>query len=247
MTKPAPFTDIHNHLLFDVDDGCTSVEETLAYLDVFYRSGCRGLAFTPHLDFTDSAPIRPEDALRLHQLRFAEVRIASAGLFPDLGLRLGQEIQCGLPAHVERAIRHPELGVGTARTLLIEFGFTEEADRLGVARAAGRSGRTVLIAHPERYPFGSAEEGFEEAVSWRNAGCLLQVNAGSLTGRYGRLAREIGEMLLRRDLVSVLASDCHGNARPDLPNDALPALAALGLTADQVTQMRATTPENLLY
>ena len=40
-------------------------------------------------------------------------------------------------------------------------------------------------------------------------GCLIQVNAPSLRGRYGRAIRRIAADLIRRELVHIVASDAH--------------------------------------
>ena len=43
-----PFTDIHIHALFDVDDGAKTESEMLAMVDASYADGVRILCVTPH-------------------------------------------------------------------------------------------------------------------------------------------------------------------------------------------------------
>ena len=50
------------------------------------------------------------------------------------------------------------------------------------------------------------------AARWRAAGCLLQVNKGSLLGRFGPEAQTTAWQLLRQRAVAAVASDAH---RPD--------------------------------
>ena len=45
------------------------------------------------------------------------------------------------------------------------------------------SGITPIIAHPERYKL--VQENFSIVYDWINAGCLIQVDAGSLLGLMG--------------------------------------------------------------
>jgi protein-tyrosine phosphatase len=49
------------------------------------------------------------------------------------------------------------------------------------------------------------------AGQWRGAGAYLQVNYGSLAGRYGSEAQAVAFRLLREGWVDYLASDFHGH------------------------------------
>ena len=86
-------------------------------------------------------------------------------------------------------------------------------------------GYRPIVAHPERYI------GIDLALArqWREAGAYLQVNYGSLVGRYGAEARTLAFRLLRRGWADYLASDFHG--RPDrkiYQREAAERLEALG-------------------
>ena len=50
------------------------------------------------------------------------------------------------------------------------------------------SGITPIIAHPERYKL--VQENFNIIYDWINAGCLIQVDAGSLLGLLGQKAKK---------------------------------------------------------
>ena len=102
----------------------------------------------------------------------------------------------------------PELCLGGSRALLVEF------TRGGIPRGAStelrriaRSGRTPILAHPERY-FGCTLELVRE---WREVGVVIQTDASVLMGRGlpGGLARS----LLSHGLIDILASDNHGDHR----------------------------------
>ena len=45
---------------------------------------------------------------------------------------------------------------------------------------------------------------------WANRGIVLQVNKGSLFGRFGRGAQALAAAMLERGLVGCVASDAHG-------------------------------------
>ena len=69
----------------------------------------------------------------------------------------------------------------------------------------------IILAHPERYTF--IQEDPELAYYLAERGCVLQVNKGSLFGRFGRGAQALAEAMLTHGLVGCIASDAH---RPDV-------------------------------
>ena len=106
--------------------------------------------------------------------------------------------------------RDPRMRLGGTSFVLVEWprlhlppGTTQVLSRIR------EEGLLPIDAHPERYI------GMDLAVAaqWRNAGAFLQVNYGSLEGRYGSEARLFAFRLLRRGWADYLSSDFHG--RPD--------------------------------
>jgi protein-tyrosine phosphatase len=59
-------------------------------------------------------------------------------------------------------------------------------------------------------------------------GCMLQVTAGSLTGRFGARAQALAEELLAAGQVTILATDAHNiRHRPPLLREGFEAAAAI--------------------
>ena len=90
-------------------------------------------------------------------------------------------------------------------------------------------GYRVTLAHPERSPeLYRRPERLEELSQ---QGVLLQVNAGALLSRRGRVGR-LAERLARAGLVTALASDSHRASRwrplTDLPAASDPLIALVG-------------------
>lgn len=190
--------DIHTHLLPGVDDGSPSFDVSLPVLQRFASQGVTTLVCTPHLNASQSAsaPVARHGEL-LTELR----RQAPAGLT----LLLGWEIMLDSP-NVD--LTAPHLTLGDSRALLVEF------TRGGLPRGAGnelrriaRSGRTPVLAHPERY-FGCTLEAVRE---WRKLGVVIQTDASVLLGR--GVPAELARDMLSEGLIDILASDNHGDAR----------------------------------
>lgn len=227
------FTDLHSHLVPDVDDGAGSVEEALDSLAALRTEGVRTLVTTPHL----LLPRLPTDAaidreLKLHRAAFEELAAAAAERSDLPLLGLGQEIWAPDAATLRRALDRPGVGLGGTRWLLVEFGFDLQGTHEDVVRAAISAGRGIIIAHPERYHYPAGLAPLELMRRWRGLGALLQVNAGSFTGHYRgyspdseRLAWE----MVDNGMIDLIATDHHGSRRMGVSlREAFEALAGRG-------------------
>lgn len=190
--------DIHSHLLPGVDDGSPSIEVSVPVLERFGQDGVNVLVCTPHLN-ASQASVAP---YARHLEILAELKRASPAT-PEL--LLGWEIMLDAPGADLSAVH---LTLGESRALLVEFtrgglprGATAELRRIA------RSGRTPVLAHPERY-FGCTVELVKE---WRQLGVVIQTDASVLMGR-GAPA-ELARAMLGGGLIDILASDNHGDAR----------------------------------
>ncbi len=190
--------DIHSHLLPGVDDGSPSFEVSLPVLQRFADDGVTTLVCTPHLNASQAA----DAPIERHREIFAELQQrAPAGL----ALRLGWEIMLDAP---NMDLTGTDLSLGGSRAVLVEFtrgglprGATAELRRIA------RSGRTPVLAHPERY-FGCTVDIVRE---WRSIGVVIQTDASVLMGR--GVPAELARAMLADGLIDILASDNHGDHR----------------------------------
>ena len=72
-------------------------------------------------------------------------------------------------------------------------------------------GVTPIIAHPERYH--SVQKDINLVHDWLNAGCIIQVDAGSLLGLMGKSALEASQNILKQHWCQVIGSDAHDNKK----------------------------------
>jgi protein-tyrosine phosphatase len=244
------FTDLHNHLVPGVDDGAADVAESLAALRELYAEGVRTLIATPHLLVprlaTDGAISRELELQRRAFDRLMEAVAREADL-PSLGL--GQEIWAPDAASLERIVTRPDIGLGDSRAILVEFGFELRGSHLDVVQAAVAGGRQIVIAHPERYTYPHDHRPLDLMRRWREAGALLQVNAGSFSGYY-RDHRPGSDALswamAAGGLVDIVGTDHHGPRRMGVsPLEAFTALRARGEEAVAIRAM-VERPASLL-
>lgn len=196
--------DLHSHLLPGIDDGCESVDESLACVRRLLAGGYIGAVCTPHVTRESFPDNTPENiAADVVELRG---EIARAGL--EFWLWPGGEVRLTASTidwFEEAGV--PTLGNG--RTVLVDFWgrrwplHATEACRWLIDR-----GYEVLLAHPERMDFLAADLAkiLDELAE---LGVRLQGNLNSLSGHEGEEARKWSEKLLLADRYLALASDTH--------------------------------------
>jgi tyrosine-protein phosphatase YwqE len=226
-------TDLHNHLVPGVDDGCADVAESVEALRALYAEGVRRLVATPHLllpRLRSDAAITAELDLQRRSFERLTEHIEGESELPAIGL--GQEIWAPDAAAMQRVAERTDVGLGGSRTLLVEFGFDLAGTHEDVIRVALDAGRRIVVAHPERYAYAAGIEPLEQMCRWREMGALLQVNAGSFTGHYNDhrpLSQALAWAMVSEGLVDLIATDHHGPRRTGVSlSEAAGALGARG-------------------
>jgi protein-tyrosine phosphatase len=232
--------DFHNHLIPGVDDGAQSLAESEVALAAFAANGVTAFAASPHVD--GSLSIQPG---RL-QARLAEIDVGWARLtalraekFPGMRIVRAAEVLLDVP---EPDLSDPRLRINGGKFFLVEFPYmTVPPHSARVLNALSQSGYTPVLAHPERY---QGINSIELAIEWKLAGAHLQLNGGSLLGRYGNHARKMAFLLLEHGVADYLCSDYHARGAP-LINEYGQLLQEQG-AAEQAHTLMRTNPARLL-
>lgn len=197
--------DFHNHLVPAVDDGAANLDESRVALRAMWEQGVRALIVSPHL--RGSLTERPgEFARTLESLdaAFAELRGVVETEFEGLRLERGVELMLDTP---QLDLSDDRLRIAGTSYFLVEFPFMMVPPHAVKALYDLKlRGWTPIVAHPERYRNVEDRDVIEDL---RSVGCLLQVNAGSVVGRYGRTAEKIAWTLLETGAADYISSDYH--------------------------------------
>lgn len=196
--------DIHCHLIPGVDDGAANMEMAMNMLLLSASQGITGIFATPHSSAFDLYGEEAGEQLR-------RLRAQARKLFPDMALYSGCEVYCegGIMNQILTALEagiYPSMN--DTKYVLLEFSpwvRAEEAKRC--ARALLDHGWSPVIAHMERY--GYLRELPELAEQFRDMGCLIQINAYSLSDEKDEAIRQWARRLAERRLADFLGTDAH--------------------------------------
>ena len=211
--------DIHSHIVFDVDDGPKSIEDSKALLREAYNQGVRMIVSTSHR--RKGMFETPEEKIATN---FLKVREIAKEVADDLVIAYGAEIYY-TPDVLEKLENKRIPTLNDSRYALIEFSMNTPYRDIhrGLSNIL-MLGITPVIAHIERY---DALENNEKRVrELIDMGCYTQVNSShvlkpKLFGETYKFMKKRAQYFLERDLVHVIASDMHNlDSRPPYMEDA---------------------------
>ena len=191
--------DIHSHILYGVDDGAKTLDDSLAMLQAAVASGTTDIVATPHADI--EYKFQPE----LIRERMAELNAANQA---EVRIHRGCDFHLTFD-NVADALANPtKYTINHKRYLLVELSDmvifkSTEPDFLRLQDA----GMLLVITHPERNPL--LRQRLEMIRKWVSLGYYTQITAQSLFGRFGTKAKAFSEILLQENLVHFIASDGH--------------------------------------
>lgn len=200
ITQDMGLVDIHCHLLYGVDDGAKSIEDSIAMLDVAVKEGITDMILTPH--YRHGMFPYPGEAIRKHFMK----------LQPEAEKR-GVHLQLGCECHVNRNIipyleERRVLPLAGSEYVLSEYAHdTEEAFIREMSMELLSHGYVPVIAHVERYECFRNNIDLSEAL--RRQGVWIQINADAVLGKNGFGTKRFCKRLLDRGSVDVIASDSH--------------------------------------
>ncbi len=200
--------DLHTHILPDLDDGAASWEDSLEMAQLAVDSGTKILAATCHSNLPGQhAPDFPER----YRKKLGQFRELLAEHEIPLQVAEGMEIFADRTI-VRKLDTGRLLTLNKSRYVLVEFALDSPAAEIYVTLDRLLEGRyRPVLAHPERYR--CVHTAAVHVWEWFRMGAAIQINKGSVLGRFGRRSMETADLLLRRRLVALAASDAHSPVR----------------------------------
>lgn len=191
--------EIHYHLLFGVDDGPETIEASLELAEASVDEGVTHLVCTPHANAHHT--FDPE-------INGKKLAMLNESLSGRITLGMGCDFHLS-SENIEDLHRNPaKYTINGKQYLLVEFPNRNISSGLDeVLRTMLAAGIVPIVTHPERNPTLRADP--RRMKQWVRDGCLVQITAGSLTGRFGPDAEAMCSDLIKGNWVHFVASDAH--------------------------------------
>lgn len=231
--------DLHSHILPAVDDGASSIDDSLAIARMAVDDGIEVMACTPHfmpgLYDNEAADIKQRVAdlnqtLQREGVPLVLVTGSDAHIRPDF-------LQCLRDGRI--------LTLHDSRYVLFEPPHNILPPRLeDLLFNVTVSGYVPILTHPERLKW--IENSYVIFQNLAKSGVWMQITAGSLTGRFGKRPQYWAQRMLSEGLVSILATDAHNvRSRPPLLREGF-EMAAAELGQEEAEHLVFTRPLGVL-
>lgn len=203
---PDKIIDIHCHVLSNIDDGPSKLEESIEMVAQAVDQGVGAIIATPHYIPGELEYEREEVFRRVEEL---QKRVNQIGLrckiYPGMELYLTPEL---IP-HIDQQKIIP---LAESKYVLVEFPSRDlSANLINLLHEIRIRGYEPIIAHPERNSKILEDADLINELVQQNA--LLQINASSILGKNGQGSHNLSRKLLEQGLVSFVASDGHSVGR----------------------------------
>jgi len=223
-----------------IDDGPKYMPDSLNLARVAYENGTRIMVATPHkLDVNINSSINYISTLITEFQRQLTLNNI------DLEILLGMEnhIDSSLPQDFKDG---KALTINGTRYILVELPPNSYPKYINEVLLKLKSeGLIPIIVHPERHPIiQKTPYILGELIS---IGALSQITAGSLVGKFGKLAKQTADFLIVHNLAQIIASDTHsaiGYRNPSLKYGIQEAKSLVG--TERALQMIQETPEAIV-
>jgi protein-tyrosine phosphatase len=231
--------DLHSHILYGVDDGATTLEDSIAMARMAVDDGIEVMACTPHfmpgMYDNNSADIQRRVNLLNQQLG-------------DAGINLPLVYGCDAhirPDFVSRLKAGEILTLHGGRYVLFEPPHATLPQRMDdLLFEISVAGYVPILTHPERLKW--IEQNYPLIEQLARSGVWMQITSGSLTGRFGKRPQYWAQRMLQEGLVSILASDAHNTrSRPPSLFSAY-EIAVQELGEEQASHLVYARPECIL-
>ena len=192
--------DIHCHLLYGVDDGAKTIEESVAMLEAAKEQGISAMILTPH--YRHGMFAYPKEKIEEH-FRILEPYAQKLGIY----LALGTEYHVN--SHIVEAFDSGRCRtMAGSRYVLCEYSHDSEyAYIYQMTQELVLHGYIPVFAHVERY---GALADLQLAEELRNLGAWITVNADAVLGLEGMGPKKYCKKMLKAECVDAIASDSHG-------------------------------------
>ena len=202
--------DLHSHLLYGIDDGSKTLQESIRLLKEMEKAGITDAILTPH--YVDHSKYMCNNEEKAKIFKKLVSRAKKEGI--KVKLYLGNEIF--FSRHILEFIKNKEVQtLNKSKYVLFEFPMNNVYHNTNeIISELVSKGYIPVLAHPERYRI--LQQHPDLAEEYLRCGLLLQGNYESLFGKYGYRARKVLKYYIKKKWITFLGSDAHHDMNLDL-------------------------------
>lgn len=227
--------DTHCHILPGIDDGAPDFRTSIEMAVIAAGDGIKKIVATPHVN---SPSLTPNAIARL--ANELNTRLLELGV--PVNVVTGGEVAYLLPVAIKR-----KYSINNNGYILLEFPHSHmPANAKDIINKMSGEGCRAIIAHPERNPTIIRNPSLLVDIV-KSTDAIVQITSDSIIGTFGRKIRTCSKYLLKKRVVSIIASDAHSTSfrRPEISEGVKAAGKIIGV--ENAQKLVVENPEAVLY
>lgn len=230
--------DLHSHILPGIDDGASTLDDSVELVRELASVGVSEVFATPH--YIDETVYTSPKSANLKLLQDLQKRLDDEGV--DVKVHLGNEIY--IFPKIASMLESGEIsGLSGSSYLLVELPMSGDYPGYAdILLALLRAGYKVVLAHPERY--AAFQDDFSLIYELAEMGVLLQCNLGSFAGQYGKSAFKTARRLAKEKMIFGAGSDIH-HVHPGLLAEGMKKLSKF-YSEGELSEILESNPRGIL-
>lgn len=198
---PDNHIDIHSHLLPGIDDGATSIKDSVSLVNQMAAIGFKNIITTPHIvtniwnNTEASIKEKYQETAPLIEKKCKITTFNAAAEYT-------------LDAYFFKKLETEKLLTLKDNLILVELSYLCPPIQLfDIIFEIQLAGYKPVLAHPERYLY--YHNNFKAYDKLKNLGCIFQLNLLSTVDYYGEHVTKIADKLLANNYINFVGSDIH--------------------------------------
>ena len=196
--------DMHTHIIPNVDDGPSTMDESIKLIEMAIAEGITDIIATSHA-YSPHFNVSKEKVLEGIKLLTEEVNSRKL----PVTIHAGQEIRIQ-EFTVEKLRNDEALTLAGSKYMLLELPSSGiPAYTINIIQEILNLNKVPIIAHPERNR--AIADKPARLARLINHGALAQVTAGSVAGHFGKNVQKLSLQLIEANLIHTYGSDVHNS------------------------------------
>ena len=211
---PDNHIDFHSHILFGIDDGARTFEDSLMLTRSLMDFGVTEIITTPHII---------QHVWENNSSNILEKKNEVSALLREQGITIPFKAAAEylMDDNFVQLFKNEPLLTLKDNYVLVEMSYINAPIQLyDILFDLQVAGYKPVLAHPERYLF--YHKNFGEYQKLKKAGCLFQLNLLSVAGYYGQAVFDAAKMLLDLGMIDYVSSDAHHRKHIEAFNGKVP-------------------------
>lgn len=231
--------DFHSHIVYGVDDGSESIENSIKILKEAERAGFDKIILTPH--YMEDYYEFPKDEIENRIIKLRQVCKEE-----NINIELYQGNEIYITNNIDEYLRNNiASSMNDSRYVLFETPMNVEPQNLlEVIYKIKGVGKVPVLAHPERYAY--IQKNPNRLLELIDEGVLLQSNYGSIAGQYGENAVKTVKKLIKNNFIHFLGSDVHKEGHIYRQIDDIIDILSKWIEEDKIEELTTSNIEKVI-